>query len=84
MYCIARSVGRARIETTWAWVRKNAMLVSPAQLGGRGLKLCSGCGWSEAVVVSPAQLGGRGLKRGSFRLLQRISVYRPLSWAGAD
>jgi len=58
--------------------------VSPAQLGGRGLKL-----WRvDRVVgngpVSPAQLGGRGLKLQICRRLLLVRLYRPLSWAGAD
>jgi len=36
--CIARSVGRARIETSEDALINTMIAVSPAQLGGRGLK----------------------------------------------
>ncbi len=60
------------------------MRVSPAQLGGRGLKLFSVRADLTYQQVSPAQLGGRGLKRIGHDIAGWIGGYRPLSWAGAD
>src|SRR6266581_2695332 len=81
---IARSVGRARIETGSGSVVVVELEVSPAQLGGRGLK--------------PARLEARRrVKEGIARSVGRARIetlqsghwhkgckYRPLSWAGAD
>ncbi len=49
-------------------ITSSVLPVSPAQLGGRGLKLLYGDTDALASMVSPAQLGGRGLKQKGKRM----------------
>ena len=81
---IARSIGRARIETSR---RRNAgyeCAVSPDQLVGRGLKLDQQLVMLCRDVVSPDQLVGRGLKRYVHFACLVTLEYRPINWSGAD
>ena len=83
-YCIARSIGRARIETAYAWGSVGYVVVSPDQLVGRGLKL---------IGADPGR-DVRGIARsiGRARIetfspapdTPRRGWYRPINWSGAD
>ena len=59
----ARLYWRVRIETLPDWVFGTSLLVSPAFIGGCGLKPLSLHLALLAVMVSPAFIGGCGLKQ---------------------
>ena len=72
---IARSIGRARIETSRARHATRTPQVSPDQLVGRGLKRMADLTTLQGWLVSPDQLVGRGLKRrGAGRMRPRCAV----------
>ena len=81
---IARSIGRARIETYGLRGPSWRSIVSPDQLGGRGLKRAELLHEGFGYGVSPDQLVGRGLKRDDGRALVQPIGYRPINWSGAD
>jgi len=82
--CIARSVGRARIET-WRARAISCRMAGIARSVGRA-RIETDDSQQIAIDdrVSPAQLGGRGLKHPVDRDPGERTKYRPLSWAGAD
>ena len=83
-WCIARSIGRARIETSRPLRLIQMTSVSPDQLVGRGLKLRDLDDGGLLAQVSPDQLVGRGLKLFLWSGYPDQRKYRPINWSGAD
>ncbi len=70
---IARSIGRARIETRTVVHSQRLDNVSPDQLVGRGLKPRELTIRRDNAPVSPDQLVGRGLKQAAgIRIRRRV------------
>ena len=80
----ARLYWRVRIETLPDWVFGTSLLVSPAFIGGCGLKPLSLHLALLAVMVSPAFIGGCGLKPLQGVIYDSDARFRPPLLAGAD
>ena len=81
---IARSIGRARIETRWLGSRARDRAGIARSIGRARIETHERRRWVRSTVVSPDQLVGRGLKPSRYCSCDFVTLYRPINWSGAD